>query len=144
MAGDEAAVWVLRVILSDAGAALSSDKMVGAVFHSLGPRDLAFSAVETASDMNVAKTEDKPAAPTSWGASGGLAIYLLTTVLFSAIAIVFNVAMMFVLFNTITPYILEYFVLYVGQFLIYIGSVSLLFLEWRLWDSITEPLYRGS
>ena len=78
----------------------------------------------------------------SWGASWRLAAYILATTLTSCVALVINMGMVYVLFHSVLDYLPPAAVIYVGQLMLYVGPYVLLFLEWRLWDSLTDPFRR--
>ena len=86
---------------------------------------------------------ENSAAQNSWGATWRLTLYALATMLASCVMLLVNLAMIFVLFNSLVGYIPEAAVVYIGQLMLYVGPYLLLFLEWRLWDSLTDPFQRG-
>ncbi len=80
----------------------------------------------------------------SWGAGWRLASYILLTTVVSCLALVVNMGMIYVLFMSLAGFVSEPVALYGGQFMLYVGPYMLLFLEWRLWDSIADPFRRYS
>ncbi len=78
----------------------------------------------------------------SWGSGWRLGLYIFGTTLISCLALIANMGFMYVIFTGVVGYIYEPVALYVGQFILYVGPYLLLFLEWRLWDSMADP-FRG-
>lgn len=68
-----------------------------------------------------------------------LAIYILGYVILSSLLLLLNVGMVYSLYSGLAILIPESFSKQIGQLVLLLGPFLLLFLEWYLYDLLTQP-----
>ena len=71
-----------------------------------------------------------------------LAIYIFGYVFVSSLMLLLNVGMVFSLYTGIAIFIPEVFSKQIGQLVLLLGPFMLLFMEWFLYDLLTQPFRR--
>jgi hypothetical protein len=76
--------------------------------------------------------------PSTFRQYAGLATFSFFTVLFSGVALVFNAALVFALYQGSLQFLPPWFAMVqLGQLILFVGPMLLLFLEWLLWDYVS-------
>jgi hypothetical protein len=88
--------------------------------------------------FSLRRRESGPRSQSSFRQYAGLAAFSFFTVLFSAIALVFNAALVFALYQGSLQFLPVWFsMVQLGQLILFVGPMLLLFLEWLLWDYLS-------
>jgi hypothetical protein len=84
------------------------------------------------------KTNQKPQKKSSFRPYIGLAMFSLYTVIVSSLALIFNAALIFALYSASMQLLPDWFsMVQLGQFVLFVGPMLLLVLEWMLWDYLS-------
>ena len=71
-----------------------------------------------------------------------LAVYIFVTVFASVALLAVNMGMVYLVFTSLRGNFPELVVVYGGQLFLYTGPFMLLFLEWWLWDILSDQFRR--
>ena len=81
---------------------------------------------------------DQGDSPNLWRTRFGFAVYLLVVTMIAAVGLLLNATVVYAMYTALSlllPAALD--IPQLWQFVIYVGPVILLFLEWSVWDSFT-------